>query len=106
VTRAGSVHENELLPETTTELRWLGLRPREAVIDAGLGARANKDELAELGTNVFVVGSASNRGSRRTRRRLARYRVGAEGRIAHLKRAYYAGRARLRYAEGVATWQN
>lgn len=106
VTRAGSVHENELLPPTTAELRRLGLRPREAVFDAGFGVRATRDELADLGTDVFVVGSATNRGSRRTRRRLARYRVGAEGRIAHLKRAYRAGRSRLRGAVGAATWEN
>ena len=106
VTRAGSVHENELLPTTTAELRRLGLRPREAVFDAGFGVRATRDEFADLGTDVFVVGSATNRGSRRTRRRLARYRVGAEGRIAHLKRQYRAGRARLRGAEGAATWAN
>ena len=106
VTRAGSVHENELLPETSAELRRLVLRPREAVFDAGFGARATRDELADLGTDVFVVGSATNRGSQRTRRRLARYRVGAEGRIAHLKREYRAGRARLRGAEGARIWES
>jgi len=34
---------------------------------------------------IFVAG-LSERASRRTRRRLARYRVGMEGRISHLKR--------------------
>lgn len=106
VTRAGSVHENELLPETTAELRRLGLRPREAAVDAGFGVRVTRDELAPLGTEVFVVGSATNRGSRRTRRRLARYRVGAEGRIAHLKRSYGARRSRLRGTVGAAIWVN
>lgn len=106
VTRPGSVHENELLAETTAELRRLGLRPREAAVDAGFAVRATRDELADLGTDVFVVGSATNRSSRRTRRRLARYRVGAEGRISHLKRAYRAGRARLRGAVGAAIWVN
>jgi len=41
-----------------------------------------------------------------TRRRLARYRLGADGRIAHLKRGYHAGRARLRGATGAAIWTN
>jgi len=106
VTRPGSVHENQLLPATVAELRRLGLRPAEAVFDAGFGIRATRDALAGLGTEVFVVGSRTNAGSRRTRRRLARYRVGCEGRIAHLKRGYHAGRARLRGAQGAAIWEN
>ena len=106
VTRPGSVHENQLLPATVAELRRLGLRPAEAVFDAGFGILVTRDALAELGTEVFVVGSRTNQGSRRTRRRLARYRVGCEGRIAHLKRGYHAGRARLRGAQGAAIWEN
>lgn len=106
VTRPGSVHENQLLPATVAELRRLGLRPAEAVFDAGFGILATRDALVDLGTRVFIVGSRTNQGSRRTRRRLARYRVGCEGRIAHLKRGYHAGRARLRGAEGAAIWEN
>jgi hypothetical protein len=88
------------------ELDRLGLRPVEAVFDAGFGIRATRQAFATLGTEVFIVGSAANAGSRRTRRRLARYRVGAEGRIAHLKREYRAGRARLRGLEGARIWEN
>lgn len=106
VTRPGSVHENQLLPATVAELQRLGLRPAEAVFDAGFGILATRDALVGLGTRVFIVGSRTNAGSRRTRRRLARYRVGCEGRIAHLKRGYHAGRARLRGAEGAAIWEN
>jgi IS5 family transposase len=106
VTRAGSIHENDLLPATVAELRRLGLRPVEAVFDGGFGILATRDALAGLGTEVFVVGSRTNAGSRRARRRLARYRVGCEGRIAHLKRGYHAGRARLRGADGARIWEN
>ncbi len=106
VTRAGSVHENELLPVAVAELQRLGLRPAEAVFDAGFGTRATREAIVGLGTGVFIVGSRTNAGSRRTRRRLAPSRVGWEGRIAHLKRAYGAGRARLRGAEGAAIWEN
>jgi transposase, IS5 family len=106
VTRAGSIHENELLPATIAELQRLGLRPAEAAFDGGFGIRATRDAFAPLGTEVFIVGSRTNAGSRRTRRRLARYRVGCEGRISHLKRAYRAGRARLRGATGAAIWEN
>ena len=76
------------------------------MFDAGFGILATRDALAGLGTEVFIVGSRTNQGSRRTRRRLARYRVGCEGRIAHLKRGYHAGRARLRGAAGAAIWEN
>ena len=106
VTRSGSVHENELLPVTLAELDRLGLRPREAAVDAGFGILATREAFGPLGTSVHIVGSRTNPGSRRTRRRLARYRVGAEGRIAHLKREYRAGRSRLRGAEGARTWEN
>jgi transposase, IS5 family len=106
VTRPGSVHENDLLPATVAELRGLGLRPREAAVDAGFAVGRTRGALADLGTEPFIVGSRSNRGSSRTRRRLARYRVGAEGRIAHLKRGYHAGRSRLRGATGAAIWMN
>lgn len=106
VTRPGSVHENQLLPATVAELRRLGLRPAEAVFDAGFGILVTRAALVDLGTRVFVVGSRTNQGSRRTRRRLARYRVDCEGRIAHLKRGYHAGRARLRSAQGAAIWEN
>lgn len=104
VTRAGSTHENELLPTTVVELDRLGLRPREAAVDAGFGILATRDAFDPLGTNVHVVGSRTNTGSRRTRRRLACFRVGAEGRIAHLKRSYGARRSRLRGIAGAATW--
>ena len=106
VTRAGSVHENALLPQTVAELERLGLRPAEAVFDAGFTLHATREALAELGTEVFIVGSTTNAGSRRTRRRRARYRVGCEGRIAHLKRQYGARRSHLRGAEGTAIWES
>jgi IS5 family transposase len=106
VTRAGSVPEDQLLRVTVAELERLGLRPAEAVFDAGFTVRATRAAMGELGTEAFIVGSATNLGSRRTRRRLARYRVGSEGRIAHLKREYGARRSRLRGAEGAAIWEN
>ncbi len=106
VTRAGSVNENPLLTVTVAELGRLGWKPTEASFDAGFTVRATREALADLGTEVFIVGCASNAGSRRTRRRLACYRVGCEGRISHLKRRYHAGRSRLRGEEGARTWEN
>ena len=44
-------------------------------------------------------------GDQRPRRRRARFRVGCEGRIAHLKREYGAGRSRLRGTAGAMIWE-
>ncbi len=52
---------------------------------------------------TFIAGS-SEPDSKRTRRRLARYRTGAEGRISHLKRGYGLRRSRLKGAEGERIW--
>ena len=45
-----------------------------------------------------------NSGSRRHQRRLARYRVGCEGRVSHLKREFGARRSRLKGDLGAHTW--
>jgi IS5 family transposase len=42
--------------------------------------------------------------ARRTDRRLARFRVGIEGRISHLKRRYGLRRSRLKGHHGARTW--
>ena len=52
---------------------------------------------------TFISGRAEP-GSRRTRRRLARYRTGCEGRISHLKRGYGLRRSRLRGNQGQRIW--
>lgn len=103
----GSAGENALLPATVQELVALGLRPREAAVDAGFGTLVTPEQLARVRPDieVFIAGSRHNAGSRRTRRRRARYRVGCEGRIAHLKREYGAGRARLKGAAGARIWE-
>jgi len=46
---------NVLLPATIAELQRLGLRPAEAVFDAGFRIRATRDALAGLGTEVVIV---------------------------------------------------
>jgi IS5 family transposase len=52
---------------------------------------------------VFIAGRQQP-GSRRTQRRLGRYRTGAEGRISHLKRGYGLRRSRLKGEAGVRAW--
>jgi IS5 family transposase len=99
---AGSTPENDLLPGTEAELKRLGIKVKEAAFDAGF-LRDKTEQLLEA-VSVFIVGT-DNAGSRRTRRRLTRYRVGAEGRISHLKREYGAGRSRLKGDQGAHIWE-
>ena len=99
--RIGSPNEAELLPTTVAELDRLRLKPREAAFDGGFPAEPTTAELPD--TDVFVAGQQQPR-SRRSRKRLAGYRAGCEGRISHLKRSYGLRRSRLRGHEGARTW--
>lgn len=101
---AGSTPENRVLPETVAELQRLHISLREAACDAGFPSADTPRALATVGAPVFITGAA-HPGSRRTPRRLARYRVGAEGRIAHLKRELGAGRSRRRGLTGGRIWE-
>jgi len=103
-TAAGNPGENELLPQTVAELQRLRLSPREVALDGGFQTKASEQALAPLAPErTFIAGRASP-GSRRTQRRLARYRVGAEGRISHLKRRHGLRRSRLKGGQGERTW--
>ncbi|HZD02822.1 MAG TPA: hypothetical protein VFA46_22310 [Actinomycetes bacterium] len=80
---------------------------REAAVDAGfLRARTQQALAGARAPEVFVAGDPGNTGSRRTRRRLARFRVGCKARISHLKRNYGAGRTRLKGTQGARTWES
>lgn len=103
---AGSTPENALLPQAAAEVDALGLTTiREAAFDAGFTRVATTKALPQL-ERIFIAGSKSNTGSKRTRRRLACYRVGCEARISHLKREYRAGRSRLKGEPGARTWES
>jgi IS5 family transposase len=102
--RAGSTHENALFPETIAELTRLEISLREGAFDAGFLAEPTTTALRTVGGEAYITGTP-HPGSRRTRRRLACYRVGAEGRIAHLKREYGAGRSQLRGTAGARIWE-
>ena len=52
---------------------------------------------------VFIAGRQEP-ASKRTIRRLRRYRTGAEGRISHLKRRYALDRSRLKGDQGRQIW--
>ena len=100
----GNPGENELLPDTVAELQALGLSPREVALDGGFQTKASEQALAPLAPErTFIAGRASS-DSRRTQRRLARYRTGCEGRVSHLKRRHGLRRSRLKGGEGERTW--
>jgi transposase, IS5 family len=101
-TQIGSPNEPDLLPATAAELDRLALRPREVALDGGFFPIGVAENLSGPG-RVFIAGRQSA-GSRRTDRRLARFRVGIEGRISHLKRRYGLRRSRLKGHRGARTW--
>jgi len=103
-TAPGNPGENQLLPQTVAELQRLGLSPREVAVDGGFQTKQTAEALAPLSPKRVHITGRSPSGSRRTQRRLTRYRVGAEGRISHLKRRHGLRRSRLKGAEGHQTW--
>jgi transposase, IS5 family len=99
-----NAHENTLLPNTITQLKRAGIHPREIALDGGFQATPTNQALAELAPERVFISGRQEPGSRRTNRRLQRYRTGAEGRISHLKRRYGLGRSRLKSHEGQQIW--
>jgi IS5 family transposase len=100
----GNPSENTLLPGTVAELRRLGIRPREIAVDGGFMPAPTNAAVAELGAKTVFIAGRQEPASRHTRRRLARYRTGAEGRVSHLKRRYGLDRSRLKGDDGEQIW--
>jgi IS5 family transposase len=100
----GNPGENRLLPQTMAELDRLGLQPREVALDGGFVPGPTEQTLAALAPTRTAISGRAEPGSRGTRKRLARYRTGCEGRISHLKRGYGLRRSRLRGDQGQRIW--
>ena len=100
----GNPTEDTLLPSTVAELDRLGLSPREVALDGGFNVGPTSDALASLAPERVFISGRQQPGSRRTQRRMQRYRTGAEGRISHLKRSYGLRRSRLKGDEGQRIW--
>jgi IS5 family transposase len=100
--KIGSPNESDLLAATGAKLHRLGLAPKEIAMDGGFSPGPVSRHLPET-QRTFIAGH-HNAGSRRTNRRLARFRVGCEGRISHLKRRYGLRRSRLKGHDGARTW--
>ena len=79
----------ELLAASVREARRLAARLRERARGRGAGAKQAARHAPH---------------SRKTNRRLAKFRVGAEGRISHLKRRYGLNRSRPKGHPGARTW--
>jgi IS5 family transposase len=99
-TELGNPAEDTLLPQTVAERQRLGIQVREAAFDGGFNVGPTNSALEPLQPkNVFIAGRQEP-GSKRTQRRLRRYRTGAGGRISHFKRRYGLDRSRLKGDEG------
>ena len=105
-TQVGNPAEDTLLPDTIAELKRLGISPKEIALDGGFNVGPTRETLDDHGLapdRVFISGRQQP-GSKRTQRRMQRYRTGAEGRISHLKRGYGMHRSRLKGDEGQQIW--
>jgi IS5 family transposase len=100
----GNPSENRLLPQTAAELERAGIRPREIVADGGFMPGPTSEALPDLRSDQLHISGRHEPGSRRTRKRRARYRTGIEGRISHLKRRYGLRRSRLKGDDGMQIW--
>jgi IS5 family transposase len=103
-TALGSRAENALLPGTVAELERLGIFPREVAFDGGFLLGPTHSTLEHLAPKTVFIAGRQEPGSKRTKRRLRRYRTGAEGRISHLKRRYGLDRSRLKGDQGRRVW--
>ena len=100
----GNPSEDTLLPETVAELERLGISPREVALDGGFNLGPSRQALELFKAERTFIAGRQQPGSRRTQRRLARYRTGSEGRISHLKRGYGMRRSRLKDHDGMQPW--
>jgi IS5 family transposase len=103
-TAIGNPSEDTLLPHTVAELKRLGISPREVALDGGFNVGPTREALEDLAPERVFISGRQQPGSKRTQRRMQRYRTGAEGRISHLKRRYGIDRSRLKGDEGQQIW--
>ena len=77
---------------------------REVALDGGFNVGPTNRALVDLQPEQMFIAGRQEPGSKRTQRRLRRYRTGAEGRISHLKRRYGLDRSRLKGDQGRQIW--
>jgi transposase, IS5 family len=103
-TELGNPAEETLLPGTIAELQRLGITIREVALDGGFKPGPTNTAFVDLGPKTVFIAGRQEPASKRTTRRLRRYRTGEEGRISHLKRRYGLDRSRLKGDEGRQIW--
>ena len=103
-TQLGNPAEERLLPGTVAELDRLGINVREVAVDGGFKPGPTNTAFADLHPKTVFIAGRQEPSSKRTQRRLRRYRTGEEGRISHLKRRYGLDRSRLKGDEGRQIW--
>jgi len=85
-------------------MQRLAVTVQEVALDGGFNVSPTNRTLEPLAPrNVFIAGRQAP-ASKRTTRRLRRYRTGEEGRISHLKPRYGLDRSRLTGDEGRQIW--
>jgi len=100
----GNPQEVILFPRTVAELKRLAISPLEVALDGGFQPGPTNSELADLAPKTVYIAGRQEPASKHTKRRLARYRTGEEGRIRHLKRRYGLDRSRLKGDQGRQIW--
>ena len=103
-TELGNPAEETLLPGTIAELERLRIRPREIAVDGAFKPAPTNAAFAGLQPKTVFIAGRQPTTSKRTERRLRRYRTGQEGRISHLKRRYGLDRSRLKGDQGRQIW--
>ena len=103
-TQLGNPSETTLLPATVAELERLGISVHEVALDGGFMPGPTNTALEDLAPKTVFIAGRQEPASKRTQRRLRRYRTGQEGRISHLKRRYGLNRSRLKGDDGRQIW--
>ncbi len=103
-TEIGNPAEDTLLPQTVAELKRLGIKVQEVAVDGGFNVGPTNSALEDLQPKTVFIAGRQEPASKRTTRRMRRYRTGAEGRISHLKRRYGLDRSRLKGDHGRQIW--
>lgn len=100
-----------LAPAITRAIAATGLIPNAVTADRGYGRASVDTELADLGVGTVAILRQGKTGKNRQALEtdpafveLVKWRTGAEGRIAALKRQHGWGRTRLRGLEGARIW--
>jgi transposase, IS5 family len=102
---------DQLVPAVEAVAALIGRVPATVVADRGFGPANVERALLERGVKRVGIPrtgrpGASRRALQRTRsfRRMARWRIGIEARISHLKHGFGLKRTRLRTIDGATTW--